>query len=115
MKRALGLLLVLLILGYGAFEARRLIVGPQIIILSPQDGTATSSNLVTISGIAENISFLTINDNPAFTDESGRFSKTVSPPPGYAIFTVAATDRFGRRAKAQVRISVLNFCPVYQS
>lgn len=114
MKRLLILLSLLLILGYGAFEARRLIVGPQITILSPKDGTATSSSLITISGTAENISFLTINDSAAFTDESGHFVKTISPPPGYAIFTVSATDRFGRRAKAQVRISVQNFCPVQQ-
>jgi hypothetical protein len=67
---------------------------------------------VIISGVAQNISFLTINDAPAFTDESGKFSEILSPPPGYAIFTVAATDRFGRQARAEVRISVLNFCPV---
>ncbi len=115
MKRALFVLVVLLIIGYGAFEARRLIAGPEITILSPIPGIATSSSMVAISGIAQNISFLTINDNPAFTDEQGHFFEVVSPPPGYAIFTVAATDRFGRRANVKVAIEVLNYCPVHPS
>ena len=115
MKRLALIIAILSILGYGAFEARRIIAGPQITILSPRDGSATSTNAIRVEGIAENISFLTINDNPAYTDESGHFSQVLSPPEGYAIFTVAATDRFGRRAHASVRISVLNFCPVHQS
>ena len=112
MKRLALILAILLIVGYAGFEARKLIEGPRIVILSPQDGTATSSSIITIAGTAENISFLTINDDPAFTDESGHFFEVLSPPSGYAIFTVAATDRFGRKASAQVRIAVLNYCPV---
>ena len=103
---------MLLVFGYGLFEARRLLGGPVITIDMPIGGSATSSTLVTIAGTASNISFLTINDAPAFTDEKGRFMERLSPPPGYAIFTVAATDRFGRRATAQVHITVLNFCPI---
>ncbi len=98
------------ILGYGLFEARRLIGGPVIEIEAPVNGSATSEEVVTISGYAHNISFLTINDAPAFTDQTGHFSQQLSPPPGYAIFTVAATDRFGRRTTAHVHITVLNYC-----
>lgn len=112
MKKILVILVAILILGYGGFEARRLIAGPEITILSPINGTATSSQSVIVSGIAKNISFLTINDNPAFTDEAGHFFEVVSSPPGYAIFTVAARDRFGRKTSAEVRVSVLNYCPV---
>jgi len=112
MKRIGLILAALLIIGYGAFEARRLIAGPEIVILSPKDGSATSTTPLVISGIAQNISFLTVNDNPSYTDEQGRFSVVLSPPQGYAIFTVQATDRFGRKASASVSITVLNFCPV---
>ncbi|HVU80283.1 MAG TPA: hypothetical protein VHD37_02885 [Candidatus Paceibacterota bacterium] len=113
MRRAVLVLLALALIGYGLFEARRLLGGPFIEIDAPLDGTATSSPIVTIMGRAENISFLTINDAPAYTDEAGRFSLRLTPPPGYAIFTVAATDRFGRRASAQVHITVLNYCPAW--
>ena len=112
MKKLFWALGILVLLGYGTFEARRLIGGPSIVIETPVNGSAVSSEIVTIAGVARNISFLTINDAPAFTDERGRFVTQLSPPPGYAIFTVAATDRFGRQAQAEVRITVLNYCPV---
>jgi len=112
MNRLLIALAVVLVLGYGLFEARRLIQGPEITITSPRDGTATSSDMVTIEGTAQNISFLTINDAPAYTDASGYFTETLSPPAGYTVFTVAAVDRFGRRASKSVSINIVNYCPI---
>ena len=98
------------VLAYGLFEARRLLTGPQITIEAPRDGSATSTSAVVIEGRANNISFLTINDKPAFTNESGHFSVTLSPPVGYTVFTVAAIDRFGRRASKSISITILNYC-----
>ena len=112
MNRLLIALAVVLVLGYGLFEARRLLQGPEITITSPAAGSATSSTLVTIEGTAQNISFLTINDAPAYTDASGKFALTLSPPAGYTVFTVAAVDRFGRRAAKQVAFTVVNYCPL---
>jgi hypothetical protein len=112
MNRVLIALAVVLVLGYGLFEARKLLEGPEIIIESPADGSATSSSLVTIEGTAQNISFLTINDAPAYTDASGHFVETLSPPSGYTVFTVAATDRFGRRATKQVAINIISYCSI---
>jgi hypothetical protein len=105
-------LLVLVIAGYGIFEARRIIEGPVVTINTPLDGSATSSSGVIISGNAQNISFLTINDRPSFTDQKGNFTETLSIPPGFTVLTVAATDRFGRRTSKKVAINVLNYCPL---
>jgi hypothetical protein len=112
MKRALIALAVLLVVGYGLFEARRIIAGPEITVLSPQDGSATSSALVTIVGRVQNISFLTINDKPAFADEEGKFVYRYSPPVGYTVATVAATDRFGRRTERRISFNLLTYCPL---
>ncbi len=112
MNRALIAVAIVLLLGYGLFEARKLIAGPEITITSPKDGSATSSPLVTIEGTAQNISFLTINDAPAYTDAAGHFTLTLSPPAGYTIFTVAAVDRFGRRASKSVAFTIVDYCPV---
>ncbi len=112
MRRTLFILLLVLVIGYGLFEARRIIAGPELRIDSPTDGAATSSTAVTISGTALNISFLTINDAPAYTDENGHFSETITPPLGYAVITVAAADRFGRRTSTSVTITAVNYCPV---
>lgn len=112
MKRIVIIVVIVLVVGYGLFEARKLIEGPVISIESPQDGAATSSDIVTIIGNAENIAFLTINDGPAYTDESGRFVYQYSPPPGYTVVTVAAVDRFGRRASKSVAFNVISYCPI---
>jgi len=106
----LFLLLGLFLIGYGAFEARRLIEGPEIVVLSPTDGAATSTELITIAGAAKNIAFLTINDAPAYTDESGNFSELLSPTPGVTVITVAATDRFGRKTEKIISLNVLTYC-----
>ena len=112
MTRTIIIALIVILVSYGLFEARRLIEGPVITITSPQSGSATSSTLLTISGTAQNISFLTVDDAPAFTDIAGHFSVTLSPPAGYTIITVAALDRFGRRARKEVEVTVLNYCPI---
>ena len=112
MKNWLVVLVVLVVVLYGLFEARKLLEGPEITIESPADGSATSTSAVTVVGTAQNIAFLTINDAPSYTDETGRFVYRFSPPAGYAIVTVAATDRFGRRASKSVSINLVNYCPV---
>lgn len=112
MRRIILITLAVAIVGYGLFEARRLIAGPDIVIDSPADGSATSSPLVTVVGTAQNISFLTINDAPSYTDEEGRFVYRFSPPAGYTVVTVGAVDRFGRRASKSISFNVVAYCPV---
>jgi len=111
MKRVLIVFIVLVVISYGLFEARKLLEGPEITILSPADGSATSSAAVTVMGTAQNISFLTINDAPSYTDEAGKFVYRFSPPAGYTVVTVAATDRFGRRASKSISFNVVTYCP----
>ena len=113
MRRAIIVLVVLVVISYGLFEARKLIEGPEITILSPADGSATSSVAVVVSGTAHNIAFLTINDAPAYTDEAGEFVYRYSPPAGYTVVTVAAVDRFGRKASKSITFNVLNYCTEY--
>ena len=112
MKRALIVFIVLVVMSYGLFEARKLLEGPEITIESPADGSATSTTAVTVVGTAQNISFLTINDAPSYTDEAGKFVYRFSPPAGYTVVTVAAVDRFGRRASKTITFNVLTYCQV---
>ena len=110
MKRILIVVVLLCIVGYGIFEARRIIAGPSLSIDSPTDGSATSTTLVTVVGRVQNISFLTINDKPASADEEGRFVYRYSPPMGYTALTARATDRFGRKVEQRVTFNVLTYC-----
>src|SRR4051812_11943169 len=111
MKRLLIIAALVLIAGYGLFEARRIIAGPELTIEEPTNGSATSSALVTIVGRAQNISFLTINDHTASADEQGRFVYRYSPSPGYTALTVLATDRFGRKTVKSISFTLLTYCP----
>ena len=111
MTRIVITLLCLVILGYGVFEARRLAVGPQIVIESPRSGGQTASTTVTVTGTAQNIAFLTINDAPAYTDQDGHFAVTFAPPAGYNVVTIAASDRFGRRTSRTIAFTMLTYCP----
>ncbi len=110
MRRALIISIVCVVLLYGLFEARKLLEGPDITIESPADGSATSTTAVTVVGTAQNIAFLTINDAPSYTDEAGTFVYRFSPPAGYTVVTVAAVDRFGRRASKSITFNVVNYC-----
>ena len=112
MKWVLIALVVIVVLSYSVFEVRKLIAGPRITIESPISGEATSTDVVLVKGMAENVDFLTINDSPAYTDENGHFAYRYSPPPGYTVVVVAASDRFGRRTSKSVSITILNYCPV---
>ena len=112
MKRVLVVLVVFIVLSYGLFEARKLLEGPEITIDFPADGSATSTPAVTVVGAAQNIAFLTINDAPSYTDEAGKFVYRFSPPAGYTVVTVAAVDRFGRRASKSITFNVLTYCPI---
>ncbi len=110
MKKFLVALVVLVVLSYGLFEARKLLEGPEIIIDYPADGSATSTTAVTVAGTAQNISFLTINDASSYTDEAGKFVYRYSPSTGYNVVTVAAVDRFGRRASVSITFNVVTYC-----
>lgn len=106
----LFLTLGVLVAGYGLFEARRLLEGPEITIAAPEDGSATSTPLLHVVGVAKNIAFLTINDAPAYTDEEGHFNQLLSPTPGVTVITVAAVDRFGRKTSKIISLNVLTYC-----
>lgn len=96
--------------GYGLFEGRKLLEGPRLTVESPVDGSATSTSMVVVSGEAHNIAFLSINGRQAYTDSRGHFTETLSPPPGYTVLVVEAEDRFGRHVSKSVHVTVRNFC-----
>ncbi len=92
-------LFALFIGGYSYFQARKLIGGPKIVIESPQNGTSVKESLVEIKGKALNIKDISLDDRPVFIDEEGNFNEKLLVPPGLAIITMKAQDRFGRKTQ----------------
>jgi hypothetical protein len=80
---------------YIAFQARFLIVGPEITLLNEPDSVQNSPT-VTLTGTARNIAKITLNGRQIFTDQSGYFSEALVLENGYTIATITAIDRYGR-------------------
>jgi hypothetical protein len=87
-------LIVVLLVSYGLFNARSLILGPQVEIFSPTNNTETTENLTDIHGKAENISFISLNEKQIFIDKEGVFQEKLLLKPGSNIIQIKARDRF---------------------
>jgi hypothetical protein len=87
--------LAVTILAYVAFQARFLIIGP-VVRLTTETKPVYNERTIEISGQAENITDLTLNGRPIFTNEGGVFSEKLVLENGYTIMTIRAHDRYGR-------------------
>ncbi len=101
---ALTALVIVSIAGYAYTRGKEYLTGPQITIESPKNGETLLNPLVTVKGRATNISFLSIDDEQTFADDSGAFSRTLLLASGYTILQVKATDRFGRTVKKTLEL-----------
>ncbi len=96
MVRYLIAALLVVLLGYGFMEARPLLLGPSLAIMTPAQDADIPGGLVTISGRAGRTVALTLDGAPVLPDQSGAFSSALALPSGGSILTLTATDRFGR-------------------
>jgi len=101
-----SLLALIIFGGYSLFEARKLIEGPRVVIEEPKDGATLYDPLVRIAGTAQNAAFLSINDAVVLADAGGHFEAMLTPPAGYEIIKVSATDRFGRNQTLLLHVIV---------
>lgn len=96
----LGILGVILMIGFITFQARYLITGPQIFITTDLQGPQ-NTRAVELTGTAHNISRLWLNDRQIFTDNQGNFSEALVLENGYTIATLRAEDRYGRTTRVE--------------
>lgn len=91
---AIGVL-VLFIGTYVLFQARFMIIGPQI-TLTDEPHQLQNQQKIYLSGTAYNISRLWLNDRPIYTDAHGNFKEALILENGYTVATLRAEDRYGR-------------------
>jgi hypothetical protein len=95
---------VLLLVSYGIFNARNLIIGPEIEIYSPAKDITTEQNVVTIKGKVENVSFISLNEKPIFVDKEGLFEEKLLLSTGSNIIEIRARDRFKKEILKTIKI-----------
>lgn len=90
-----ALVLALLISLFVLFQARYLIIGPQITLTQAPQGPQNNRQVFFV-GNARNISHLWLNDRQIYTDPQGNFTEAVVLENGYTVATLRAQDRYGR-------------------
>lgn len=95
---------VLLLVSYGIFNARNLIVGPEIEIFSPIKDMETTENMLAIKGRAENVAFISLNESPIYIDKEGLFQEKLLLSPGSNIIEIKARDRFKKEIVKTIKI-----------
>lgn len=96
---------MIIVLGYGGLKAKDWAQGPRLAVSYPANGSSFRDSLVSIQGNAKNISFLTLNGNKIFTDESGKYDEKILLSNGYNIVTIEAQDRFGRKVTQTLQLT----------
>ena len=87
--------LALFIATYVLFQARFMIIGPQIVLVD-EPASLQNQQQIHLSGTAHNISRLWLNDRPIYTDAHGNFKEALVLENGYTVATLRAEDRYGR-------------------
>ena len=90
----LGLLLLVLAT-YVLYQARFLVLGPQI-VLSSEPANIQHERVVMLEGQMFNIVRASLNGRPIYTDERGYFEEALILENGYTVATLEAEDRYGR-------------------
>lgn len=89
---------------YSLFQARSIILGPELSIESPKANSSLPAGAITVVGTAKNISFLTLDDRQIYTDPTGHFEEELVMQPGINIIKLGAKDRFGREKVLLVQV-----------
>lgn len=93
--RRIGISCMLLILGsYIVWQARFLIVGPEMSIKTLE--TIQDERVITLQGQVANVVSLQLNGSPIRVDPEGNFSTGLVLENGYTIARIDAKDRYGR-------------------
>ena len=103
--KAIGITIFLLALfSYGVFEVWNYATGPQIILLSPQNGAAVSESEIIIEGQTKNTKEITLNDRAIVINETGHFSEKILLSYGYNVLKLEAKDRFGKTVEQKLQL-----------
>lgn len=105
LKRFLAITAIMLLVIYGLFNAKHLIVGPSIEIFNPLAyETETDENVIVVRGRAQNTAFLSLNERQIFVNTEGFFEEKLLLTEGFNIISIKARDRFKKEVEKTAKI-----------
>lgn len=96
--------LFIVILTYSVWNGRNFLIGPRIEITSPISGEVVSQNPINLSGIAKNVSFISLNGRQIFVDKDGNFREEVLLNPGENTLEIFSKDRFNKEKTKRLQL-----------
>jgi hypothetical protein len=104
LKIGIMTILVLVVLGYSGFQARKIIEGPYLKITSPIVQGIINDPFVRVTGIAKNIKEIKMNGATIYVDEQGNFNEKFLLTSGYNIIELEAKDKFNKETKKVIEL-----------
>ncbi len=107
LKNTLIALAVLFVVGYGVFNSRFIILGPEITLEQVDSETntiITQDKTLYLKGKVLHSSFISINGRPIFIDETGQFNEKLLLSSGVSIIDIYAKDKFGKEVRKKIDV-----------
>ncbi|MCB9803085.1 helix-turn-helix domain-containing protein [Candidatus Nomurabacteria bacterium] len=104
LKRALVVFVVLVVLGYFAWEINNIVSPPQVKVFQPENNTKTTESVILISGQTEKEIQLSINGELILLDAEGNFSKEVNLSLGLNNLVINAKKKHSKKRVIELNI-----------
>jgi len=104
LKLSLWILAAVAVTAYAVWRSLPYAKGPRIDIFEPLSGATIASTTAVLSGHVERVNSLTINGDAVSMDERGDFKRLLVIFKGANVWTLSATDQFGRSISKQVEV-----------
>ena len=91
-----GLITVVAIVGYLAWQFTALAAAPRLSVTSPENDVTLTGSVVDIAGTTTPGTDVTVNDSPVLTDTDGNFSEKVALQDGVNAIRVTARSKLGK-------------------
>lgn len=92
------------VFGYILFEARFLIEGPELLILTPKNNSTVHNSLLEIKGKVRNLSSMAINNRQIMITPDGSFNDKLLLAEGYNTIEAKVKNKFGQESSEILEI-----------
>jgi uncharacterized protein YfaP (DUF2135 family) len=96
--------LIIAIIGYAAYQAKGVTLGPSIHVDQDLNGTSTNEPVITLSGTIRRANAISLNGRPIYVDLEGRFSERFALMPGTNILVITARGADGREVQRTLTV-----------